>query len=288
MLLRLRTIKFFLLLLLALAGCGSPPAKNSVMLDKAVAYNQQGRQFFHDSDYSNALTAYRRALQADRGIENADGVALNLLNLAQTYLALNQVDAAQVCLDEILSNAAGLFSVEQLASATIQKALISIREPQPTEEWINKADALCADKCSQKGLILNVRARLALDKNLPNAAVDLAKRALSLHRKMKFSPEIANSLRLVGEAYLGQQLPEQAIPFFQEALQLDKELGLPVKISMDLLLLGKAHQGSPEQSAVFFKRAFAVSQAAGDKEGMLRAGSALAKASCQGQVMPCD
>lgn len=274
------------MLLALIAGCGSPPARNSAMLDNAVAYNQQGQQLFQNNDYSNALIAYSRALQVDRSIENVNGIALNLMNLAQTYLALNQLDEAQAALDEILANAAGLFNAEQMAQASIQKALIFIRKALPAEEWVNKADLYCSDACSHKGLILNVQARLALDKNQPDIAVDLAKRALSLHRKKKLSSEIANSLRLTGEGYLDQQLPGNAIPLLQEALQLDKEQGFSVKISMDLLLLGKAHKSIPEQSIVFFKRALAVSKAAGDAEGMQRADSALN--ACDAQVKPCD
>jgi len=260
-----------------LAACGSPPAKISPMLENAVNYNLQGKQFFQSKNYENALASYNKALQIDKSIENAEGIALNLLNIAQAHIALNQFDAAHSSLDEVLDNATGLFQADQLAQAAMQKSLIFISQGQSksTGEWINKADALCGDACRQKGLILNIQARFALDEHQPDAAIDLANRALSAHQKGMLVSEMANSLRLIGEAHLDKQLSDKAIPFLQEALQLDKSQGLPVKISADLLLLGMAHKDGKDQSAVFFRRAIAVSRAAGDGAGEQRAAYAL-------------
>lgn len=264
-------------LVVLLAACGSPPAKISPMFENAVNYNIQGKQFFQNKDYKNALASYNKALQIDKSIENADGVALNLLNIAQAHIALNQSDAAHAGLDEVIGNATGLFQADQLAQAAVQKSIIFISQGQSklTGEWINKADALCGDSCRQKGLILNIQARFALDERQPDAAIDLANRALAIHKKEMLVSEMANSLRLVGEAHLDKQLPGKAIPFLQEALQLDKNQGLPVKISADLLLLGMAHKDNKEQSALFFRRAIAVSRAAGDSAGEQRAAYAL-------------
>ncbi len=274
-----------------LAGCGTP-VKTSPMLEIVAGYSQQGQQSFRDRDYNGALASFGKALQIDRSIENADGIALNLLNIAQTYQALNQPEAAHTSLDEILGNALGLFQDDQLAQAATYKSILHLRQAQtgPASEWIEKADAFCGDSCASRGLILNIQARLALGKGQPDAAIDLANRALSIHRKAGVVPEIANSLRLIGEGHLARQLSDKAIPFFQEALQLDKGQGLPAKISTDLLLLGMAYKDTPGQSAVFFRRALAVSLAAGDSAGAQRAGNALASISCRagGQTQSCN
>lgn len=273
-----RPIKYLLLIAAALAsGCGSPPAKINPMLENAVGYNHQGKQFSQNKDYKNALISYGKALQVDRSIENADGIALNLLNIAQTYLALNQVDAAQASLDEVLNNAAGIFQADQQVQAAMQKSLIfnSLSQPKLAGEWISRANTFCGAACAQRGLVLNIRARFALDEGQPDVAIDLANRALPLHQKEMLAHEVANSLRLIGEAHLDKQLPDKAVPFLQEALQSDKNQGLPAKISMDLLLLGMAHKNVGDQSAVFFRRALAVSRAAGDLVGEQRAARAL-------------
>ena len=264
-------------LIILLTACGSSPAKISPMLENAVNYNLQGKQFFQSGDYKNALASYNKALQIDKSIENADGIALNLFNIAQTHIALSQFDAAHSSLDEVLGNAAGLFQADQLAQAAVQKSIIFISQGQSKSagEWINKADTLCGDACRQKGLILNIQARFALDEHQSDAAIDLANRALAIHKKEMLIPEMANSLRLIGEAHLDKQFSGKAIPFFQEALQLDKSQGAPTKISTDLLLLGMAHKDSKDQSAVFFRRAIAVSHAAGDLAGEQRAAYAL-------------
>lgn len=279
-----------------LAGCGAAPAKISPTLESAVNYNHQGQQFFQSKEYQNALFFYNQALQADKSIENVDGIALNLLNIAQTHLALNQPDAAQASLDELFNNAAGLFHPDQLAQAALQKSLVFSHQAQPklAGAWINKADALCANACAQQGQILNIQARSALDEHRPDTTIDLANRALSIHRKAMQASEMANSLRLIGEAHLANRAPDKAIPFLQEALQLDKNQGLPVKISADLLQLGMAHQGTSQIAAAFFRRALAVSQAAGDSSGERRATLALEALSsaspCQTakQAPPCD
>lgn len=274
-------------LIAILAGCGSTPARISPMLENAVDYNHQGQQFYQGKDYRNALAFYSKALQVDRSIENSEGIALNLFNLAQTYLALNQFDAAQASLDEVVNNAMGLFSSSHLAQASMQKSIVFTHQKQPgaAREWITKADAFCGASCPQKGLVLNVQARFALDEHQPDAAIDLANRALSIHKKEMLTPEIANSLRLMGEANLAKQLPDMAIPLLQEALQLDKDQGLPIKISVDLLLLGKANKNADGLSAAFFRRALAVSRAAGDSDGERRALLALEEVSPQISTM---
>lgn len=274
-------------MLAMVSGCGAP-AKISPILESAVGYNHQGRQFFQNKDYKNALICYNKALQADKSIENADGIALNLLNIAQTYLALNQVDAAQASLDEVFKNATGVFQADQQIQAAMQKSIIfsSLSQSSLAGEWINKASALCGASCLQQGLILNIQARFALDEHQPDVAIKLANHALSIHKKEMLNHEMANSLRLIGEAHLDKQLPGKAIPFLQEALQLDKEQGLPVKISIDLLLLGMAHKNSSDQSAVFFRRALAVSQASGDSVGEQRAARALDAVSSAQKCQP--
>ena len=274
----LRPVKYLLMAMAVTAsGCGSPPAKISPMLENAVGYNLQGKQFSQNKDYRNALISYNKALQVDRSIENADGIALNLLNLAQIYLALNQVDTAQASLDEVFNNATGIFQVSQQIQAAMQKALIfnSLSQHKLAGEWISRANMLCGASCAQRGLILNVQARFALDEQQPDIAIDLANRALSVHQKEMLTHEIANSLRLIGEAHLDKQLSDKAIPFLQEALQLDKNQGLPARISLDLLLLGMAHKNISDHAVVFFRRSLAVSQAAGDLVGEQRAIRAL-------------
>ena len=257
------------------AACGSPPARISPMLETAINYNLQGKQSFEDQDYQKALLSYHKALQIDRSIENAEGIALNLHNIAQIHLLLDKPDAAQSTLDEICENAAGLFQPEQQAQAALQKALalVSAAQPSQAQTWINKAEDFCGTACKPRGLILNVSARLALDRHQPELAIALASRALSLHQKALLLSEIANSQRLLGEALLEQQLPQLALPHLQEALQLDKNLGFPARISLDLTLLGMAHQH--EQAKAFYRRALAVSQAANDAPGIRRANRAL-------------
>lgn len=271
------------LLILLLAACGSPPARISPLLENAVNYNLKANQSFQDRDYKNALISYSKALQVDKSIENSDGVALNLLNIALTQFALNQLDAAHASLDEVLDNAAGLFQADQLAQAAMQKSIIynAQAEAAAAASWINKADGYCKEDCAQQGLILNIRARLALDEHLPDAAIDLASKALSVHKKKMLPLEMANSLRLMGEALLEKQLCDKAIPALQEALQLDKNLGLPAKISTDLLLLGLAH--TADRQGIFFRRAIAVSRAANDTAGERRALRALDSLAGQGK-----
>ncbi len=104
---------FFLLVtchlsLVTLSGCG---AKHPTLSDahlSAVKLNQRAESSFKNSDYENALRLYNEALKINRSIENIDGIAINIINMAATYRKLGDKDNAHkqtarlLCLTQVL------------------------------------------------------------------------------------------------------------------------------------------------------------------------------------------
>lgn len=89
--------------LLLLIGCG---AKHPILSDahqSAVKFNQRAESSFKNGDYENALRLYSEALKINRSIENIDGIAINIINMAATYRKLDDKDNAHKQIDEILN-----------------------------------------------------------------------------------------------------------------------------------------------------------------------------------------
>ena len=84
--------KFFVCCLLStvccllLIGCGGPSAPTlSAIHEKAVEHNQKAAKAVEEGNYEKALAYYMEALRVNRSIENTEGIAVNLINIAVLY-----------------------------------------------------------------------------------------------------------------------------------------------------------------------------------------------------------
>jgi tetratricopeptide (TPR) repeat protein len=248
----------FMCSLVLLTACGHVEETRSARQQQATEFNQRAQRAFQRGEYRVAASFYENALQIDVAIENVNGIAINLLNLAKVNQALGNTAVAQRYLDSLLQDKALQYSPAHLASAAVQKSLLHLQENDAVGAviWVDKAAANCTTDCKLAGVIDNARASIALRASNVDKALYWSERAASENKDA--SPlEYANSLRLSASAKLLKNEPDTALHLLDEALVIDKSLGLPEKIRQDLLLFAQAHEkaGRAEQAEQFRDRA---------------------------------
>ena len=259
--------------LLFLTGCGSTPVTLSDMHLKAIDINQNGEKAFKRGDYKTSLKLYSDALRTNRSIENIDGIAINLMNLATVHRKLGERDNALQCVDEILNSSSLSFTQHRLSEASYLKAILYLDNGQmdTSLEWSDKALSFCQQtKCGTEGRIYNLKAKISLLKQELDNALLYGAKGLDFNKSFEDNQEIANSIRLMAEAKTAKKEYLDARKLYEEAMQIDKALGLTNKIAFDLVGIGQVflHEGKKEEALRYFKRALSISESSGDAKGI--------------------
>jgi tetratricopeptide (TPR) repeat protein len=211
--------------------------------EQAIDLNQRAQRAYSRGEFQTAAGLYVDALRLDVAIENTDGVAINLLNLARVNVALGKPDEAQQYLDRLLFDKALHYPSTYMANAAVQYGLLRLGsgDGASASSWADRATEYCSADCKLMGVIFSLRANIAIHSGNAEQAVHWAGRAVSANKGD--SPiEHANALRLHGQALMLKQEFEAALLPVGEALSIDKKLGLPDKIGLDLTLLAKMNE----------------------------------------------
>lgn len=258
----IKLVSTLLLASLLLSACGQQaPMVRSQRQEQAIELNQRAQRAFMRGEYQTADGLYGDALKFDIAIENADGIAINLLNLARVNLVLERPKIAQMYLDRILKDKALQYSAAHLAAASVQYSLLRLWAGDVTSamSWADKASEYCVSDCKLSGVIANLRANIAIQSNDAEQALYWSGHAVSSNKNGS-KIEYANALRLHGQAKMMKQEFEASLSILDEALSIDKALGLPEKIRQDLILLAQANDklGRHESAAQYRERAARV------------------------------
>jgi tetratricopeptide (TPR) repeat protein len=233
--------------------------------EQATEFNQRAQRAFQRGEYQVAASFYENALQLDVAVENVNGIAINLLNLAKVSQVLGNTAQAQRYLDSLLEDKALTYQSAHLAAASVQKALLRLQmdDTSGATLWVEKAGVWCTADCPLGGVIDNARASIALRANDADKTLYWSERAAAVNKSAS-QLEYANSLRITASARLLKSEPDAALHLLEESLVIDKALGLPEKIRQDLLLSAQAHEklGQPGQAALFRERAARVAATA--------------------------
>ena len=266
---------FVLPAVLMLLACGGNPPVLTEQQETAIRLNQRGETAFRRGDYAQALQEYQGALAIHRSVENVAGIGTEMLNLSVVYRCLGDKTSSQTSLDEILTDRSPAFSTEQKAEAAYRKASFLLDDGNLIEaqSWANKALEYCRG-CGSEGRLYNLLARMTLASQ-PQDAMNHARRALDLNKKTGDKNEEANSLRLIADAAYQLEDFKTAQQSYDDALRLDKDAGAATKIALDLMGLGRsvARQGRKTEAVEYFRRAYSVSEGAGDAKAMEEATS---------------
>ncbi|MDD2700564.1 MAG: hypothetical protein PHH36_04930 [Sideroxydans sp.] len=198
------------------------------------------------------------AMRVDVAVENIQGIAIDMLNLASVNQKLGRLQEAHAYLDALLQDEAVQYGSAYLAAAATQKALLLLQQGESSDvrSWLDKAEGWCVSECRLKRAIDNARAALALHEKDYDGALHWAERAASASRGDD-PLEHANAMRYMSEARLARSEFDLALRLASDTLALDKTLGLPEKIKQDLLLSARAYegQGNAVQAKHFRERA---------------------------------
>lgn len=265
-----RSARALLLALAALgvAGCGStPPAPSRIERD-ALAMNERAARAFRAADYEQARSLYAEALRLDESIDNADGAAVNLLNLARVEQAAGRADPAHALLDRVLADATR-YPASSRAEAAARKAQFALaaKDLAATQSWVDTGLSHCGSGCPAAATLFNLAALAALERSAPESAMEQAQKALAAAKDESGRGERANALRILGRARLARGDAAGAQQNLSEALGIDQALGLPERIFSDLVLLGDASLGRQQrdEARVFYERALSVGSAQRDE-----------------------
>ncbi|MBI4710546.1 MAG: tetratricopeptide repeat protein [Nitrospirae bacterium] len=257
-------------LLFTAAGCGHTPPSLSDVQKQAIEFNQQGESAFKKGHYKRALSSYAEALRLNRSIENTDGIAINLVNMAVVHHKLGDNANARKYADEILDTSRITHHASRYSDAAFIKAMLYLddRNYGPALEWTERALNFCRDDCRTEGGIYNLKGRIAFLKSDFSSALTYAEKGLELNKKSGDKDEEANSLRLIAGLKAKRGEYEASKKLFEHALSLDKELGAGRKIAMDLTGIGDlfAGQGAFKDAMNYYMRAMSVCENSEDKQ----------------------
>lgn len=257
-----------------LASCSSPPPQpQSAAQTSAQAHHQNGARALRRGDLNAALAAYHEALAASDSVEDFEGSATALLNLAVVHARLAQADPAQARahlaaaharVDRILT-APQRYSETQRSQAATRKAMLYLDAQAHglALHWADQARAVCADPCPLAPTLANLRAFVAFERGEAARAADQASRAAELAVAMGQSAEHANALRQQGRANTRLGKHDEAARALAHALRIDRELGMPERIALDLMHAGENEEqrSQPALAREFYERALQVSVA---------------------------
>lgn len=256
---------FVLAAAVLLASCAAAPEAPPPARQQASALNLRGVELHRAGDHAGAARLFLDAATRSQAIEDEEGLAQALLNLARTLQAQGRTLDADAALARLLDNAPPGMPPARRAEGLLQRALLALGrgERAAALRWHGEAQAAChaGPACTLAPVLLNLGARLALESGDAAGALRQAQAALPRHRNAGNRVETANALRLAGAAMLALGRPFDAAPLLAEALQLDKALAQSDKICHDLTLLGQASLGAERRA--YWRRALAVASAAG-------------------------
>ncbi|MBI1812085.1 MAG: tetratricopeptide repeat protein [Nitrospirae bacterium] len=264
---------------LLLIGCsGAQTQTLSAVNLRAIEYNQNAAKAVEKGDYEKALAYYMEALKINRSIENTEGIAVNLINIAVLYQKKGNPSNAHEFVDIAFSMPD--ISNEIRSDAAYEKARIYLKEKNAAKakEWVNKS--LSVDKGLREGSRWNLMGRISFAEGKYDEAAAMANTALNLNRENKQRAEESNSLRLMAEINAQKGLYWESRELYKKSLEIDKELGDSKKIATTLRGIGmlSLKQGHFQDAAIFYLRAYDVSSNAGDTEGTSEALDSLSDA----------
>ncbi len=256
--------KCYLLLSLLLVACGSaPPPRLPQALEQANAADKDARRALTGGELLRAQHGFAKTLVLKQALDDTEGVATTLINLATVTHQLHEDEAALIWLDKILLEKVRIYAPEFHLTAAFRKAVIlaNLARLDEADSVLQLAEKSCAKKCPTRFGIEALRARLLLLKGDAEGALALAQAASKEAQAGK--EEQANALRVVAAAEERLARFAGALQHYQAVLEMDKSLALGARIGEDLNGMARVSKqlGREEESAMYARRAVLVNEA---------------------------
>ena len=262
-----RSVVALLLALSALcaAGCAATPGRAmSQARLQAIGYNQRGVEEQAAGNQDAALAEFSEALRLQSSIENEQGMAVALINIARTQRLKGELPLARAAIDR----AATLLPESSVLAPELYfetaKIVLAQGDLDAAKDWAMKGAA--AEQKGDLGRRVNLVGSILLKQDRKAEALTQAGIALQANREAGSTAEEANSLRLLGEIHLALGGNEEALASFNGALLLDKDLGLGRKVAADLRGIAGASmkKGDLAGAIGFYRRSLEVSRNLGE------------------------
>lgn len=236
------------LLVTLLTACSSGPVqRDSAVAAQARDEHADGQDAFSRHDFDSARRHFQRALRLHQSIDDAQGIALNRLDLARSWAALGEGAKADAELDALLSSAA---SASARAEAARQKAVIALAEDRLDDalRWQSEAASQCGADCSLGGSLAMIRAQVALRRGaFDQAQHEWNTAQAALPSATPPTAEQANLWRLGGQIARARKDFSAARSQLAQALATDRDNGLPDRVQFDLRLLAENAEASADR-----------------------------------------
>ncbi len=246
---------------LAGSGCsGAVPGPVPAAKERAGAWNRRGLAAEARGDRDGALAAFGEELKVNRSIEDTDGSAVALVNLARLHRLKGDLPSAKGKIDSALllvPPGSPLFPETAFEKGKIELAAGDL---PAAKGWAEKA--ALAETGASGGRMLNLLARILFLDGKVDEAQARAGDALEANRKAGARGEEANSLRIMGDVAAARSDRKKAERLYLEALSIDRETAESRKIASDLRALGAVAeaQGDTARALAFYSRAVEVSR----------------------------
>ena len=263
---RMGSLSVFVLLLFCMAGCaGTSPVILPANQAAALRHNQRGVKAEATGDHAQALEEFSEALRLSRAIEHTEGIVVALVNSSRVQRHNGDVNAALALINRALPLVAPREPLYPEVAFEMAQVMVLAGESGNALEWAAKS--VDADAGDQRGMRINLLARILYRNGTMAEAETRAREALLLNSQHGLRDEEANSLRLLGDLLTAEKRYGEAAESYNRALAIDKDRGASRKIAADMRGLARLSltQNDTGQALGFYQRACAVSSAGGDR-----------------------
>lgn len=234
----MRGVSWFVMMVLGLlVACTSVPEqpKPPVRMQAELAH-RNALQAMRDGRIESAADDWRQALQIYQSIDDWNGQGMARLGLAQSLVRLANQQSAHEVLEPMLVG--DFFSSPHQAQAAFQMAQLKLADDSvAANNFLQKAKSLCGESCRLALPILNLEAKIALNKGDLAQAALLANQAVAMAINNK--AELAFSQRILAGVALEQYQYDVALVWLERAIVLDRQSAEPLWLLDDYRLMQK-------------------------------------------------
>lgn len=242
----------WLVLAALLSACGGEPlVTRAPRAQQVIDLGQQGQAAYFKGDLARAARLFEQALAAAQRIEDSEGVVLMSLDLARVTREAGDSAGAWQRLAAIAPWHRAGIGAATARQLDLQSAVL-LSDLQRRDEALALLRSLrerCRAACELAIGIDSLEARLRLENGDAQGAAQLATTALAIFGGHGKRLEVANLLRVAGEAQLALGDFAAAVRELESALAIDKSLAQPGKIALDLEVLTRAALAAGDSAA---------------------------------------
>ena len=219
--------------LFILSACFGGSGKNSpgVQQLKTAELNERALNSEENGNRYLAMQLLNEALRLSASLDDQQGQAVALLNIARLARPSGNMNLASSSVDRALLLSAG---TNIYSDAVQEKAIQELSAGNMERAYSLAEDALAKEQGNLKGRRLNLMARIAFKMGQMDRCLSLLDLALSANSTEMLSEERANTVRLLGRVNARQNRFAKAEEYLAEAVAIDKKLEIPAKIAEDL------------------------------------------------------